>query len=364
MTQVFVPGLGFRSADGGLALRAPVEVVRRSVSLWLGRVVSTRERTDIDYAFDADASLMSERSAWVQAPVSLRDSNGRIYRAGGRGGGGGTAGRLSVHATFEMLDPRARRAELRVDTPLGPWTVPFELIPLTDSDVSSAMPLDERSTDGDVTVELTALARSSEYTAIRLTATGNGSIRFVRGIVGGMRLAGPDAAVVLEDDALRRYKLRSPVHSVWPEAGAYQETLLFAPLSESARELKLTLGSILVELRGGDCTIAYPSEVGDYRFGDFPIRLVASQPDERDPERTVIFRLESARLADGRMLVQPGRVLVDGTDVGYRVQRVGTTRDTRTLDVGVAHPGRERFTMALRYPVTELQGRWELHVRL
>ncbi|TMD60909.1 MAG: hypothetical protein E6I87_04800 [Chloroflexi bacterium] len=360
--RVFVPGMGFRAAEGGLTLKQPVEVRRGEVSLWLGRIVSA-ERTDVDFAFSPIDALLAPQPSptpWIGWTVELRDSTGRVYRAGGRGAGG-TLGRVSIRATFEPIAPEIRHAELRVDGPFGRWEIPFDLVPLAESEAPHAITPDASAHDQGITLTATAFARAADYTALRLAAIAGPPVRFVRAIAVGTRLPGAFAIraepIELSDDRGNRYGLRSQVSTAWPEPGAYQETLLFGPLAADAQLVTVTVEYILVELSAEPCRITYPPGTGDYLFGGFPMRIRSATPD-RMPDQYLSLEVETSEAADGRRLSHPGRVDVDEADGGFRIQQVRTTPNLRVIQLGVRHPGDEPFTITFRNPVVDVPGRW------
>src|SRR5688500_357846 len=170
--NVYVPGVGCRSAD---ALRMPERTIVRQgeraiavTSLVSSEVAGTEltfevkdDRLDDDYR----AGKLGH-GALLSIDVRLRDEDGRSYTRSSRGEGFGFGqhefGSFSRRCRFEPLGPDARRVVLEVDGAFGPWTVPVDVVPITDTGVALQKIVDRAATKHGISVRLVGIAVRQE----------------------------------------------------------------------------------------------------------------------------------------------------------------------------------------------------------
>lgn len=360
--ELFIPGLGFRPAAGALTLARPVEIAHDGVSLWLGRCVSAG-RTDLDCAFTG-LELPEEEPVglaacavpwWRGLSLELRDASG-VHR-GERIRGGGRSTRRSLSASFDGLAPETREAELAIDGPFGSWRLLFELVPLADVAIATA--LDVSAQDAGVTLAATALARGPDYTAVRVVATPAPPLRRVDGLGRTADPADGRALALSVGPSGQRCELRGRVGATLIEKRALEETLVFGPLPPDAREVVLRVDCVRVEEEAEPCPIPFPPAVGEYRFGRFSLRVLSAKSDLTHRQGSAVILECDVQGVDGRWLSRLS-VEVDGASA-----LTGWSRSpTVPLGLSILHPGYEPFTMTLRHPVVETRGHWELSLRV
>lgn len=356
--EVFIPGVGFRPADGALTLARPVETSRNGVGLWLGRVISAG-RTDLVCAFSGvDWPAEEEPVArgvcpipwWRDFRLELRDASGRAY-ASERLHGGGRGERRSFSASFDAFPPGTREAQLRIDGPLGSWRLPFELVPRTG--VPSATPLDVSTEDAGITLAAIGRALGPDYTAVRVAATAVPPVQRIDGLAGDP--GAPMPSIVASGERLELRQHLGTRHF----GTTLEDTLLFRALPPDARDVALRLGRVVVEEDAEPCPITFPSAIGDYRFGRFPLRVRSARADSSQRGEPIVALDCDVEAVDGRWLRRlsadvDGESALAGLSWGAAVP----------LGLSILHPGYEPFTMTLRHPVVETNGRWELPFRI
>jgi hypothetical protein len=370
---VFITGIGFRSA-AGLTVRAPVTVMdgaRRGIRVT--RLAATDSATEVVFEVRDDDREEAARQGrvdfhWAErSEVWLRDEQGRspAHVAGPGNGismGQHEFGFFGQLVLFEPLAPDARRLTLEVRGVLGEWNVPLDLVPVTEADVTPALPIGAEQELHGVTLRVVSLAITASATIVEIEAD-VGPDATAAEIGNGMRGGGGEGFALVDGSGSRfaelsmrdRTNMRRPL-------GA--RTVVSFPPTES-RALTVEIPAVVLQEREGvlefDLPIFAPV---DLMFGRYPMRiryaaavdrLAAAPGDEPRPGIEVQLDDESH---DGRRVLRPGPIHVDGVHCDYSILGGGDPWVER-INIPMADAGGAR-RVRMGKPVVAVRGPWRI----
>ena len=377
MTQnVYVPGVGFRSAN---ALRMPERTIVRQGerALAVMSLVSSDVGTELGFEIKddrlEDACIVGklEHRALLNIDVRLHDEAGRSYArsAGGDSFGFGQHefGAFSRRCAFESLGPGVRRVLLEIDGAFGPWAVPIEVRPITDTGVALERTVDRAATRHGVAVRLVGIALTDKESVVELEATWTPPIAAIHGIGAMMQRQGDDRLVLIDGHG-RRYVEELAHETVQrPRDSSARTTAKFPPLPTDANELTLVVPSVVVEESDATLEFALPmTEAREVRFGPYRMRLgpasVADdllEPPGQPPCYGLRFVLGPIGWHNDRRALRPMRISLDGVEHKEYGWGWHPDPDMRNFTVTLK-PGGSPRTVTLARPMVSIRGPWEI----
>lgn len=370
---VFIPGVGFRS-DAGLTVRAPVTVMdgnRRGIRVT--RFAATDSATEVIFEVRDDdrAEAAGEGRVdfhWAErSEVWLRDEQGRSpARVAGLGNGISMGqhefGFFGQRVVFEPLAPDARRVTLEVRGVLGEWDVPLDLVPVTEADVTPAMPIGAEQELHGLTLRVVSLAITASATIVEIEAD-VGSDATAAEIGDGMRGGGREGFALVDGSGSRFAELSTHdrMHMRRPFGG---RTVVSFPRTES-RALTVEIPAVVLQEREGTLEFDLPIFAPvDLMFGRHPVRIryaaavdrLATAPGE-EPRPGIEVQLGDES-HDGRRVVRPGPIHVDGVHRDYSAHGGGDPWMDRISIPMADAAGARRVRMGK--PVVAVRGPWRI----
>lgn len=370
---VYVPGLGFRPAAGGVRLRTPVEIHQGGRSLKVTRLVSTSQGTEL--SLDLIGTDMPWQDVMRRVVTTLRDETGRRYESRSWSSTAVTTAGIRQTAELEPLTGDLPRVELIVtyeSVTIATW---LELEPLDSSSLAMHRALDAADRKHGVTIRVKGIAFAEAATVIDLEADPSGGIRWIRGIGALMGIRRGAAKLTLRDDRGRTTLESDPTVPPRVLTGR-TDIAIFPAVANDATSFELEIEYVYAEEAEGEVTFAVPVvKPLELRFGAHQLRVLGSTivapdarlaqtPDPRRDQPCVRIDLDLGDWHDDRRLLQPGRVLVDSTDQGFRTTqtpRGGPTnaQQVESISVPLADPAAAR-SVTFRHPTVHLRGPWRL----
>jgi hypothetical protein len=283
MASVYVPGFGFRPADG-VKMRAPVVIEQGQRALKVLDLSTTSAATEVtfeirdDSAQDACLAGSLEHDALMKAQVALRDDRGIDYPRATNGReslslGQHEFGFFGRTLSFERLPADARQVVLAIRGKLGDWDVPVELGPITASGAIAVDDLTAEATTRGVTVRLVRAAFASDRTFVELEATSTLAATSIRGM-GDLQRDGADRLVIVDGSGGRHVEELSRETVRRPDVPQGRAYAMFGPLPVDEGDLTLVVPSVLLDDEQPSLDVPLPlHERREMRLGRYPIVL-------------------------------------------------------------------------------------------
>jgi hypothetical protein len=374
---VYVPGVGFRSADA-LRMRERTVVQQGERALAVVSLVSSEAGTELAFQIkderleDECLAGKLEHTAILQLDVRLRDADGNSYARSqdlrdGMGLGQHEFGFFERRIGFEPLRADVRRVVLEVDGAFGAWSVPVVVLPISQTGVTVRRAIDRETTKHGISVRLIGIALREEETVVELDATWSPPIAAIHGIGAMVQRQGDDRLVLIDGQG-RRYEeelSRETVRSARDRAE--HTTAKFPPLPRDATELTLVVPSVVVE--ESDATLEFTIPIHDareVRFGPYPMRLGPAsvtddllEPPGQAPGYGVRFVLGPVGSHTGRRALRPMRIAVDGVENKEFGWGWHPEPGMRNFTIRLK-PGASPKTVTLSRPMVSVGGPWEI----
>ena len=319
--KTFLPGIGFRRA--GTRLAAPVSVERGDRTLTVQQLISTPEATDLTYEV---THLPGDTSPGPGGMDKVMLNDGAAdYGVGGGMNISVRPGKLVRTFTMVPLAAGLPRIELRVSGPsIGEWVVPLELVPFPSAADGGYVDVGVSDTRHGITVTVRGIVASREMTALDLMVLADRPTVRVEGLGGLSGLRDASSALILRDQTGRVYTehFRQDARDQLPDPSGIADVALFDPLGDDAAELVLEVPTICFDDPDPSLDIDVPVDAPiTAMFGSYPIRVLASREVEiaRGQHRgeAVALDLDLTATQDGRRVLKPWQVKVDGQPGGY-----------------------------------------------
>jgi len=382
MSEVWIPQLGFRAADG-LRMRERAVVHQDDRAIAVVMLVSTAADTELAFEIkddrrqDACLGGTFDHQELHRLAIGLRDEHGRAYSRSTKlrdslGIGQHEFGFFHRSAGFEPLHPDARHLELTVGGALGDWIVPVEVVPIADTGVAPKRPIDASTTRDGITVRLIGIARSENETVLELETEAPGPVS-VRAIGALLQRQGRDRLVLIDaggrryEEELSRDTVARPTDSPMRSAAKFP-----ALPPDVAGYLTLVVSSVVVQ--EDDATLDFTPPVTaprDVMFGRYPMVLRSAafaddliSPPGQPPAKGLRVALGPKDPESPRRVVGPTAIAVDGVERpcgwGY-----GWHPDpgfsNYTLDLDANAPPKN---ITLLRPIVRVAGPWEIRFAL
>lgn len=376
---VFVPEVGFRPAPGGVRLRAPISVEQDGRTLKVDHLVSTARGTEL--RFDLEGIDPPDFRDPSSVREQLRDSNGRSFASGRSWSSTMGIGRgIRRTTSFEPLPADLTKVELLVTQGGRVSSAWLDLIPLESSGLSVREPTDASDTQHGITIRVHGVARSETATALDLEATAEAPVRFIRGIGALMGIRRGPTKLKLRDEHGRAYDEVDPTLPPRGDPTGRTDVAVFPTLAPDAHAIELIVEYVIVEESEGEIDVSLPvTEPRSFAFGPYPIRVLTARVVGPPSQQAIPpgmrlgdqlrLDLDLGDWRNDRRLLNPGRVLADGTDHGFRWSPTDRPTDANPtnaaqiqhIEIPVAEPDSVK-TVTLRYPTVHVRGPWRIRV--
>jgi hypothetical protein len=322
MTRVFLPGIGFRQQ--GVRLVEPAHGEAAGRTLTLHDLIASLDGTELVYDITYD-----DEDREVRAHESI------VVRHGGHEYdlGGGTVAIWSEDGVWrravrseQKFPATAGRVQVEVAVSgLGEWKVTGEFV--TFGQDAQSRDLDVSDTRDGITVHLHTFSISKVVTAVEVSATTTEEGAFIEGIGAYSTTRMGPTALTLRDQALRVYGEQPHDPRLVDAVPQGRYFALFGPIPEDAREFALEVPFVIVQECNEEVTFDVPvSTPATLDYGRYRARVlrtygapgttdVASLP-YREPGLGIDIDLGGWQ--DGRRMLAPRHVLVDGANRGLR----------------------------------------------
>ena len=370
---VFIPEVGFRPGVG-LALPEPVTVLKENDrGLRVMRLVATELGTELAFEIrDPDREAACETGSLdykqTRAEVRLLDAAGvSIPQIPGPGNGYSFGqhgfGVFGQKVVFTPLPSGTSHVTLELRGGLGDWEVPLDLVPLSDSAVVPAMPVGTEQQRSGVTVRVVAMATTDDAIVLELQAEAGPTVRAIE-IGEWLVNQGKDGFVLIDEGGRRveELSMRGRMGMKRPGGG---RTVVSFPRTDS-RNFTLVVPSVVFQESAGSLELQLPIHVPtDLSFGRHPVRIryanavndLPAAPGEA-PQPGIEVQLGTVDWHDGRRVLRPGPVFVDGIHRGYSVTGRGEPGFV-SVNIPLADAASAQ-TVTMRDPVVAVRGPWEI----
>lgn len=373
MGQVFVRGLGFRSARG-VAQPTRTVVERDGRALGVTRLVSSDAGTEVQFEV-RDPALEAaciggtfDIHSLRTITAELRDASGREFARtefpNSSGFGQHEFGTFSRTIGFAPLPADERRVVLAVHGPLGEWKVPIDLVPLASTEVIRTQELDASVTARGVTVRVIGAAFGASETVIEYAIEAPGQI--VRGVGAEMQRLGEDRLVLFDALGNRYEETMSRDTIQRPGSEPARGYALFPALPPAQTALRLLVPSVVVE--DPDATLDFDLPVltrRDLSFGPYPVQLHPMgmvddllAPPGYPPGHGLRGAIAPAAWHEDRRFVRAQKIVLDGVTKwlgrGWHPEPDTVNFDV-PLDRGIT-PKHAQLTNA----IVRIRGPWEI----
>jgi hypothetical protein len=187
----------------------------------------------------------------------------------------------------------------------------------------------------------------------------------------GSRMGGRERGqeLTLRDAQGREYLEEITVVGLSHAAAVFDDVVIFPRLPADAAGLRLVIPTVTVAGHEGAAEVQVPlarlrpgeplAMGHDLRLGSNPLRVTAAELWELATGRLLTLRLDLGPRRDGRLLLGPGQVLLDGEDRGFRGRWSGGM-DARyeRIDVPLPADARDVASITMRLPRVEIEGPW------
>jgi hypothetical protein len=322
MTRVFLPGIGFRQQGVRLVEAAHSEAAGRTLTL--RDLIASPDGTELvyDLTYDAEGGELRARESIV-----IRHG-AREYDLGS-----GTVAVWSTDGVWRRairskvgFPATAGLAEVEVAiSGLGEWRVTGALTEFGRG--AESRDLDASDMRDGITVHLHSFCLSDGVAAVEVSATTSAEGTIVEGIGAYSTTRMGPSALTLRDQALRVYseQLHDPrLDDAMPQG---RQFAVFEPVPDDAREFALEIPFVYVDECNTqvsfDVPVSTPANVayGRYRASILRTYTAPARPDatsQRYREPGLGVDIDLGGWQDGRRMLVPRRILVDGTNRGMR----------------------------------------------
>lgn len=374
-----VPGFGILPADDpGLVALEPVSVTHEGVTLTITDLVSSGGETTVRVEI---RGLPEDQGRPALAMVSTRDTDGKStppvgWRAmfGTPGPDGNRAQR--IEAKCAALAPDARTAHLVIDgpPPLQSCSIAVPVVPVAAAGLPMGRPASSLVAHEGITVRAVWIISGAEHTAIQLIGTADPPVRFIR----GLGRTHPPERMLRDAQGQEYLEIPSQGHT-WPAAGGvYTDDILFPVLPADAGGAAVVLPFVTVEEEAPEATLHVPlagATIGDripiaatLSLGHYMLHVTGAQLVEpfrpgRNPNGEarpprLMLEVNLGDWHEGRKLVAPGVMRVNGEDRGYQSRLEQT--DIPRIWVPLPQRQGKEVAVAFASPKVAVKGPWRL----
>ena len=278
-----MPGFGFRPSDG-LRMIAPAVIEQGERALKVIDLSTTSVATELTFEIRDDRAQTAclagslEHDALLKDEITLRDERGNFYPRSKHGRESMSLGQhdfgfFGRSLAFERLPAHARRVVLAIRGKIGDWDVPVDLAPIAET---GAVPVEDVSGEAitkDIIVRVVRAAFAPDRTFIEVEALSAKAAVSIRGI-GDIQRNKDDLMVITGGEGRRFVEELSRETVRRPEGAQERAYAMFPPLPADARDLTLSVRSVMVEDKEPSLEIPLPlDERREMRFGRYAVAV-------------------------------------------------------------------------------------------
>ena len=370
--DLYLPGIGFRRPRG-MAAREPVSSTAGELTLTVHRVAVLGRGTWLDVEVSGLRHDPAKLGGGTIDVLVRADSQTHTTSAGRRSARRLESGRIAARIMLRLgpLRPDLTEVEVVASGELIPEDLRalVPLVPVSEVGRKAIRLSGPAATVGGVTIRAANAVLGGDPTVLLLevqTAPPWGHV-WVGSRMGGRRRG---QELTLRDAQGREYLEEITVVGFSHAAAVYDDVVIFPGLSGDAAGLRLVVPTVTVAGHEGAAEVQVPLArlrpgepfpMGhDLRLGSHPLRVTAAELWEQATGRLLTLRLDLGPRRDGRLLLGPGEVLLDGEDRGFRGRWTGSRSEARYESVDVPLPAETRdvASITMRLPRVEIEGPW------
>ena len=371
--DLYMPGVGFRS-PGGMASRGPVSAAASGLTLTVHRVTVLNEGTWLDVEVSGVVPGPGS-SRGIGFEVTLR-ADGQVHAAAAdlnrSFSNHRDDGRIAVRTVAHLGPLRPDLAEVEVivggEQLGGELRALVPLVPAVEAGLMATRLTRAAATVGGVTVSVPRAVLGTDPTILLLevrTPPPHGHVWIGARIA--IRFRGQELTLLDADG--REYLEEPTVAGSSHDPAVMGDVAVFPRLPPDATGLRLVVPTVTVAAFQGEAELRVPL-VGvrpggavplglDLEFGGDPLRVVDAQLWELETGRLLTLRLDLGPRRQGRLLLGPGQVLVDGEDRGFRGRWSGLGHARyEMIDVPLPREAPDEVSITFRLPRVEILGPW------
>jgi hypothetical protein len=370
--DLYLPGVGFRSPRGMASRGGPVSAVAGGRTLTVHRVALLGRGTWLDVEVSGVVPGPGT-SRGILLDVSLR-ADGQMHVASlGLVRNRWDDGRITVRTVGRLGPLRPDLAEVEVivggEHVGGDLHALVPLVPADEAGLMAARLTGAAATVGGVTISVPRAVLGTDPTVLLLKVQTPPPHGHVWIGAGGGRVRGGGGELTLLDADGREYLEEPTVAGFSHDPSVFDDVVIFPRLPPGATGLRLVVPTVTVAAYQGEAELRVPLAgvrpggavpLGlDLEFGGHPLRVVAAELWELATGRLLTLRLDLGPRRQGRLLLGPGEVLVDGEDRGFRGRWSGPGHARyETIDVPLPAETPAVVSITLRLPRVEVLGPW------
>ncbi|HKF19251.1 MAG TPA: twin-arginine translocation signal domain-containing protein [Candidatus Dormibacteraeota bacterium] len=365
--DLYLPGIGFRRPRG-MASRGPVSAVAGGLTLTVHRVAVLGRGTWLE--FEVSGVVPGPGSRGIGFDVSLR-ADGQVHPAG-HFRNHRDDDRITVRTVARLGPLRPDLAEVEVivggEQIGGDLHALVPLVPAVEAGLMATRLTGAAATLGGVTVSVPRAVLGTDPTVLLLEVRTPPPHSHVW-IGSRIAIRGRGDELTLLDADGREYLEEPTVLGFSHDPAVIGDVAFFPRLPPDATGLRLVVPTVTVAAFEGEAELRVPLAgvrpggavpLGlDVAFGGDPLRVVAAELWELATGRLLTLRLDLGPRRQGRLLLGPGQVLVDGEDRGFRGRWSGPGHARyETIDVPLPPETPDEVSITLRLPRVEILGPW------
>jgi hypothetical protein len=381
---VYLPGLGFTSDRAAAASDRPVSVTVGRLTLTVHHLawVEGAAWVDAELAGLPDLDLRDLRQPQLEdASLAVTNGGGSARAATGwqaSGFGPDEQGRMASRTLRRLTGVRLGpgEAEVALGGPRLPrgLTARVRLRPAAEVGLPAERLSTASATVRGVTVGVADAAMGADPTVLRLIVSGLSEPWYAQigarfGRVHDRRGRNAVHELLLRDAEGREYLEEPSLQPIRHDPNLLDDVAHFPRVPPDARGLRLVVPALTVTGVRGTCRLTVPIEglrLGSKRpvalsgvLAGFPVRVVALELLERDGGLALALDTDLGPPVDGRLLVSPGMVLVDGENRGVTFHwAAGHGERAEVIEVPVPPSAGSSIVLTLHTPAVEVQGPW------
>src|SRR5215472_279559 len=368
--DLYLPGIGF-CRPHGMASRGPVPAAAGGRTLTVHRMAVLGTGTWLDVEVSGVVPGPGS-SRGIRFDVSLL-ADGEVHVAGlGPIHNRWDDGRMTVRTVARLGPLRPDLAEVEVivggEQIGGDLHALVPLVPAVEAGLMATRLTGAAATLGGVTVSVPRAVLGTDPTVLLLEVRTPPPHSHVW-IGSRIAIRGRGDELTLLDADGREYLEEPTVLGFSHDPAVIGDVAFFPRLPPDATGLRLVVPTVTVAAFEGEAELRVPLAgvrpggavpLGlDVAFGGDPLRVVAAELWELATGRLLTLRLDLGPRRQGRLLLGPGQVLVDGEDRGFRGRWSGPGHARyETIDVPLPPETPDEVSITLRLPRVEILGPW------
>jgi len=237
------------------------------------------------------------------------------------------------------------------------------LLPVAEVGQPASRPRRAQATVRGITIRVVAAALGGDPAVLRLDASEVGGAACIGSRMG---TRGRGGELVLRDAQGREYLEEIALHPTSHGSTLFDDVAHFPRLPADARGLELIVPTLSFHDREGEAVVEVPIRglrVGvrqplprDLRLGGYSLRITEV---ELLAPPALALHLDLGHATDGRLLLYPAQVVVDGRQLGWNMRwRPGNVMRADVIEVPLPPGHGDVVGVTMRTPAVEVEGPW------